>query len=185
MLNTSNTLSINLTTGVLTPSDPISIRATLTITLTNYGSLTSSNMRAALYRLNRTTSVDGTLVATANTFTSFVGAMSLNTTEIVASFTDCESVRQGERLRFDLLVWDITSSYYTIWDHLDCVYEAALTSDATAVSPIGTSTTTWGNLKLSGSTLYIYNTSDGLYYPLTSAGATTEAHLELGTGIPL
>lgn len=184
MLNTTNSLSVDLTTGILTPSDPLSIRASVTMTLTNYGALSTGNMKAALYRLNRT-GVDGTLVASCNTFTAWVGALSLNTTEIVASFTDCQAIRQGEKLRFDLLVWDSTSNRYMVWDHLDCAYETALASDSSAVSPIGVSTTTWGNLKISGGTIYIYNSSDGLYYPLTSAGASTQAHLELGTGAAL
>jgi hypothetical protein len=141
-------------------------------------------MRAALYRLNRS-GVDGTLVATCNTFTSFVGSMSLNTTEMLAAYTDLEKVRQYEKLRFDLLVWDASASVYMIWDHLDVIWEEALSSSATNVSPISTGTTLWGNLKLIDGVIHLQSTTDSEWYPFTAAGADTTVHPELGTtGIP-
>jgi hypothetical protein len=184
MLNgAANTLSVNLTTGVITPSDPISARASVTLTLTGTGSLTSSNMRAALYRLNRS-GVDGTLCATCSSFTAFVGALSLNTTELLAAFTDCEAIRQGEKLRFNLLIWDASQSVYMIWDFMLVAYETAVLSTAVNVSPISTGTTLWGNLKLISGVIHLQSTTDNEWYPLTAVGQDATVHPQLGeTGI--
>lgn len=186
MFLTESTLSVNLTTGVITQSDPISARRTLSITLTGTGSLVDSNMRAALYRLNRN-GVDGLLVATCNTFSgavnNFLGTMSLNTSEMVAAFTNLPSVREWETLRFELLVYDASTDYYLIWDGIQAAYEYALAAGTPgSVSPITSSTTIWGNLKLEGGTLYIQNLDTGLWNPLTSRGADNQQHLELGDG---
>lgn len=184
MLNTTNTLTANLTTGALTPSAVVSARASLAITLTGTGSLTTGNMRAALYRLNRS-GIDGTIVATCNTFTAFVGAMTLNTTELVAAFTDLEAVRQGEIARFDLLIWDASNSLYMVWDHLDVSYEFPLVAGTSNVSPISTGTTLWGNFRLINGVVSILSLTDNKYYPLTLAGQDTTVHEVLGeTGTP-
>jgi len=185
MLQTSSTLTANLTTGVLTPSDPISARASLALTLSGIGSLSASNMRAALYRLSRN-GIDGDLVGTCNAFTlsgsTFVGTMSLNTTELVAAYTNLPSVREYETLRFHLLVWDTTATVYTLWDYLDVAYEYALTSDASSVSPISTTTETWGNLKLSGGVIHLYNITTGKYCELRAEGEDDVQHMLLGDG---
>jgi len=106
--------------------------------------------------------------------------MSLNTTELVAAFTAIEAVRQYEKLRFDLLIWDASASVYTIFDHLDVSYEFALSAAAAAsVTPITGTTDTWGNLKLSGGTIYVLNLTDGEYYPLRLAGADDQVHVDV------
>lgn len=188
MLLTPSTVSINLTTGVITPSDPVSARKTLAITLTGTGSASADNQRAALYRLNRN-GIDGTLVATCNTFTgsvnAFAGTMSLNTAEVVAAFTDLVAVRQYETLIFSMLIYDAADSIYTVWDDLAVAYEFALAAGTPPnVDPLSGSTTIWGNLKLSGGTLWLYNIDTGKYDPLTARGddAADQQHLDLGAG---
>jgi hypothetical protein len=189
MFQKISTLSINLTTGSLDQSDPISARASLAITLTGIGSLVAGNMKAALYRLNRN-GIDGTLVATCDTFTlsagTFVGSMSLNTAEVVAAFTDLPVVREYEKARFQILIYDSSASVYMIWEFVDLSYEYPLAAGTPpAVSPITSATTTWGNFKLIGGVINIQSTTDGLWYPLTLAGAGTTIHEQLGeTGIP-
>ena len=182
MFQIASTASVNLTTGVITPSDPISARASLTLTLAGTGSLSAANMRTVLYRLNKN-GIDVTLVATCSTFTgpanAFVGTMSLNTTELVAAFTAI-SARQYETLRFNLLVYDASESVYIVDEHLDVAYEVALAGATPGhVSPITTSTITWGNFRLSGGVIYIQNLTDGLFYPLRLAGASTQVHADI------
>ena len=189
MLQTQSTLSINLQTGSLDQSDPISARASLAITLSGIGSLTASNMRAALYRLNRN-GIDGTLVATCNTFvlsgSTFIGAMSLNTAEVIAAFTALEAVREYEKARFDLLIYDGSQEVYMVFDHIDVSYEFPLAAGTPpSVSPITSSTTVWGNMKLIGGVIHVQSTDDGEWYPLTLAGTSTTIHEVLGTtGVP-
>jgi hypothetical protein len=108
--------------------------------------------------------------------------MSLNTTEVVAAFTDLAAVRQYETCQFDLLVWDTTNNIYTIWDHLNVAYEFALTSDASSVSPIDAGTTTWGNLRSYGGNIYVYNVETGLWNKLTAAGIDDQQHMLLDNG---
>jgi hypothetical protein len=185
MFLTASTATINLSTGVIAQSDPVSARKTLALTLTNVGDKNVDNIRAALYRLNRN-GVDGTLVATCNTFTlsgtSFVGSMNLNTTEVVTAYTNLVSPRQYETLRFDLLVWDASDNVYIIWDGLNVAFEVAVTDGSTNVSPIDTSTVIWGTLKLSDGVIYLFNPDTGLYNKLTAKGANEVQHLELGEG---
>ena len=182
MWQTSSTLSVNLTTGAITQSDPISARASLQITLTGVGSLVAANMKAALYRFDLSNS--GTLVATCTTFTgstSFTGVMSLNTSELIAAFTACEAVRQYEKLRFVLLIYDASQDVYTIYDHIDVSYENSLAGATPgSVSPIASSTTVWGNFKLISGVINIQSVTDGKWYPLTVAGADTTVHGVVG-----
>lgn len=180
MFQKASTLSINLTTGSLDQSDPISARASLAITLTGIGSLVAGNMKAALYRLNRN-GVDGTLVATCDTFTlsagTFVGSMSLNTSEVVAAFTDLPVVREYEKARFQILIYDSSASVYMVWDFVDVSYEYPLAAGTPpAVSPITSSTDTFGDIKLHLGSLYKYNATDGLWYKWTIAGVGNVVH---------
>lgn len=189
MLQTQAALTVNLTTGVLTPSDPISARKALAITLSGTQSLTAGNMRAALYRLNED-GVSGTLVATCSTFTgpadAFVGSMSLNTYEVIKSFLDIGDVREYQTLRFDLLIYDASQAIYMVWDHINVAYEFALAGATPGnVSPITSGTEAWGNFKLISGTIHLQSTSDGEFYPLTAAGSDATIHPVMGeTGIP-
>lgn len=190
MLATSGSVSIDLTLGLVTITGIVSARSTITVTLTGTQLLTNSNMRLALYRLNRN-GVDGTLVATCQTFTgaanAFVGSLSLNTAEVVAAFTDMKVVRQGEMARFDLIIYDASQSLvFMVWDHLEVAYENVLVAATPSnVTPISAGTTTWGNFKLINGVLHVLSTDDGEYYPLTFAGTDGTIHEVIGeTGIP-
>jgi hypothetical protein len=189
MYQTASTVTLNLTTGAITQSDPVSARASLSITLTGTGSLVNSNIKAALYRLNRV-GIDGTLVATCDTFTgpanAFVGAMSLNTAEVVAAFTDLVSLREYETCEFTLLVYDASQAVYLYVGKLDVAYEYPLAAGTPpSVSPITSSTTTWGNYKLIAGVIHIQSATDGKWYPLTLAGQDSTVHEVLGeTGVP-
>lgn len=190
MRQTASTLSVNLTTGAITQSTPISARSSLAITLTGTGSLVAANMKAALYRLN-VNGIDGTLVATCDTFSgplnAFVGAMSLNTAELVAAFTNLEAVREYETLEFTLLIYDATQAVYTIYDHINVSYEYPLAAGTPpSVSPISVGTDTFGDLKLHAGSLYKQSPTDGLWYKWGVAGAGTQVHETLdNTGIAL
>jgi len=184
MYQTASTLTVNLTTGEIDQSQPISARASLSITLTGTGSLVAANMKAALYRLN-TDGINGTLVATCDTFSgpadAFVGSMSLNTAELVAAFTSLVSIREYERLRFALLIYDATQDVYLVYDYINVAYEFALAAGTPpSVSPITSSTTIWGNFKLINGVINLQSTTDGLWYPFTAAGTGTTIHEELG-----
>jgi hypothetical protein len=187
MLLTPSTVSINLSTGVVTPSDPVSARRTLAITLTGTGAASSDNQKAALFR-RCVNGLDGTLCATCDTFTggvdAFVGTMSLNTQQVVAAFTDLVALKRYETLRFDLVIWDAQDAIYTVWDDLNVAYEFPLSSDTPpAVSPITSSTTIWGQLKLESGSLYLRNAETGKYNLLQARGADDGQHLDLGPGV--
>jgi hypothetical protein len=190
MLSIASTASVSLVTGYVTQSDPVSARATLQLTLNGAGTEVAANMRAALYRLNRA-GVDGALVATCNTFAgasaAMLGSMSLNTTELVTAFTNLKAPRQYEQLRFDLLVYDASPGVlvYTFWGSLNVAYEIGLAATG-SVNPITGTTTSWGNLKVSGGVVYLLSAADGLYYPVTGAGSGTTIHPVYGeTGVAL
>jgi len=180
MYQTASTVTLNLTTGAIAQSDPVSARASLSITLTGTGSLVNSNIKAALYRLNRV-GIDGTLVATCDTFTgpanAFVGAMSLNTAEVVAAFTDLVSLREYETCEFTLLVYDASQAVYLYVGKLDVAYEYPLAAGTPpSVSPITSSTDTFGDMKLHAGSLYKQSPTDGLWYKWGVSGAGTQAH---------
>jgi hypothetical protein len=190
MLSTASSATVSLVNGVVVQSDPVSARANLQLTLSGAGSETAANMRAALYRLNFS-GVDGTLVATCNTFTgaaaAMLGSMSLNTTELVAAFTNLHAPRQYESLKFDLLVYDASPGtlMYTFWGSLNVAYEVGLAATG-SVNPITGTTDTFGNLKVSGGMVYIQSVDDGLWYPVTGAGAGSTIHPVYGeTGVAL
>lgn len=184
MLQTASTLAVDLTTGELNQSDPISARSSVAITLTGVGSLSAANMKAALYRLNRN-GIDGTLVATCNTFvlssSTFIGTMSLNTAEVIAAFTALEQVREYEKAVFTLLVYDASQAVYMVYDTIDVSYEFPLASGTPpAVTPITSSTTQWGNFRLINGIISIQSVDDGEYYPLTVGGSDATVHGVIG-----
>ena len=185
MLQTASTLSIDLVSGSLDQSDPISAKANLAITLTSPGSLTASNIKAALYRLNRN-GVDGTLVATCNSFNlssgALVGSMSLNTQELVTAFTNFEALRQYEKATFTILVYDASQNVYLVFTNIDLSWENSLASGTPpSVSPITSGTTSWGNFKLlAGGVIGIQSTDDGEYYQLTVGGVGQTVHGVIG-----
>jgi hypothetical protein len=188
MLTVAQTASVNLATGVVTQGD-LSARANLQLTLVGVGTETVANYRAALYRLNAN-GVEGTLAATCNSFsglaTAMLGSMSLNTTELVSAFTDLQTVRQGEQLKFELLVWDASPGVlvFNVWSSLYVGYEFALAGVVTAsVNPITGTTVSWGNLKIQAGQIYVLNTTTGEYDPLTAAGVDGQQHLDVGDGI--
>lgn len=189
MLQTSSTITVNLTTGAKTPSVPIAARSSLAITLTGIGSLVAANIKSALYRFSPFLST-GTLVATCDSFTlsgsTFVGAMSLNTAELVAAFTDLPTVRQYQPLRFWLLIYDSSASVYIVVDNIDVSYEYPLVAGTPpAVSPITSSTTVFGNLKLISGVVNIWDVTDSQWHPITASGAGSEIHINLDqTGVP-
>jgi hypothetical protein len=190
MLNVAQSLSVNLTTGVITQSDIVSARSSLPVTLTGTGSLVNTNMRMALYR-RLLSGVDGTLVATCSSFTgpldAFSGSLNLNTDEVVSAFTDLQSVRQGEKLAFDMLIYDNSQDVYMVWDKLNVSYEHDLVAGTPgSVTPITSGTAVWGDIRLYAGSLYKYSITDGLWYKWYGAGAGTTIHEELSeTGISL
>jgi len=192
MFLTPSTVTINLSTGVVTPSDPVSARKTLAVTLTGTGSATVQNQRIALYRLCRN-GIDGTLVATGTDLgagvqfsgpaNNFIGTMSLNTAELVKAFTDMTALRQYEVGVFKVLVYDASDTIYTIFDDIAVTYEYPLAAGTPPnVSPIVSGTTIWGNMKLENGGIYLWNADTGLWNLLTSRGPDNQQHLELGDG---
>ena len=175
----ASTLSVNLTTGVVTQSDPILIRDSCAVTLTGTGSHVNSNMKLALYRWLKST---GTLVGTVNTFTgaldNFGGSLNLNVTPIITVFeTNLHGIRQFEKADFDLYIYDASQTFYLVQEKISVSYQNALgTGTPGSVDPITAATTSWGDLKLYGGSLYKYNVTDGLYYKWTAAGAGSQAH---------
>ena len=190
MLPTTPTLSVNLTTGLVSQSDPIPVRNTTQVTLTGTGSFVNTNMRLALYRLSNDLA-SGTLCATCSSFTgavnAFTGSLNLNTSEMVTAFSNLEMVRQAEKLRFELFIYDNTTDYYTIWDSINVSYEHALVAGTpAAVTPITTGSLVWGDIRLYAGSLYKYSVTDGLWYKWIGAGAGTQIHEEFDTtGISL
>lgn len=195
MLLTPSTVTINLSTGVITQSDPVSARRTLAITLTGTGNANVQNQRIALYRLCKS-GIDGTLVATGTDlgagvqFTgpanNFVGTMSLNTAELVKAFTDMTALRQYEVGIFRVLVYDASDTVYTIFDDLAVTYEFPLAAGTPPnVSPIVSGTEIWGNLKLQNGGIYLWNVDTGKYDLLTARGddSVDQQHIDLGPGI--
>ena len=184
MLQTQSTVTVNLQTGSLSQSDPISARSSLGITLVGIGSLSAINMKAALYRLN-TAGIDGTLVATCDSFSmssgTFVGSMDLNTAEVIQAFTDMEAIRQYEKATFQIIVYDASQAVYMVCDDIAVSYEYPLVAGTPpSVSPITSGSTTWGNMKLIGGVIHVLSSTDGLYYPLTLAGTGATIHEVLG-----
>lgn len=192
MLATTQTLSVNLVTGVVTQTN-LSARNTLNLTLVGSGSETAANMRAGLYR-RQTNGTDGTLVASCSTFagpsSAMVGSLSLNTTELMAAFAALQSVRQGEKMRLDFLVWDASPGVlaWNIWDHVLVMYENDLSGATTGtVNPITGTTTSWGSFKIYNGKTYLQSVEDGLWYEVMGmAGTGGTAHPIYGeTGIAL
>ena len=181
----ASTLSIDLVTGVITQSDPLLARDSCTVTLTTPGSHAATNMKLALYRWLGDL---GTLVGAVNTFTgstSYSGSLDTNVEELIAVFTDdIVSVRQFERLDFDVLVYDSTVDYYLVEGTVTVAYQEALAAGTPGtVTPITSGTGTWGNLKLHAGTIYIQSVTDGLWYPIGAAGAGDEVSYTLpGSG---
>jgi hypothetical protein len=179
MLNAAQSFSVDLATGYVVQTD-VSARNTVSVLLSGTGSLVNTNMRMALFRLNRS-GVDGTLCASCSSFTgpvnAFAGSLNLNTAEVVASFTDLKAVRQQETIRFDILVYDNTSPIYTVWSSLNVSYEFPLASGTPpAVTPITAGTLVWGSLRLHAGSLYKYNETSGLWAKWSVSGASPTAH---------
>jgi hypothetical protein len=189
MLNSAQSISVDLATGYVVQTD-VSARNSIAVTLTATGTLVNTNLRMALFRLNRE-GVDGTLCASCSSFTgpvnAFVGSLDLNTAEVVAAFTALKAVRQQETIRFDLLVYDNTNPIYTVWSSLNVSYEFPLAAGTPAsVTPITAGTLVWGDLRLYAGSLYKYSATDGLWYKWSGAGAGSTVHEVLDeTGISL
>jgi hypothetical protein len=80
-----------------------------------------------------------------------------------------------------MLLYDAADSVYTVWGDLPVAYEFALAAGTPPnVDPLSGGTTIWGNLKLEGGTLWLYNVDTGKYCALTARGEDDGQHLDLG-----
>ena len=179
-----STITVNVTTRRVLQSDPVYSRdANCILTLTDFGGLSVANFRAALYR-------GDTLVATCSTFVlssgDAVGTLSLNTAELVAVFTPVSGLRAFECFDFILYVYDASQADYLFRGVVAVTYDMPLNAGTPpAVSPITSSTTIFGNLKLINGVVHVLSTDDGEWYPFTAAGSDQTIHPVLGeTGIP-
>lgn len=173
----SNTLSINLTTGRITASDPLAIRKTAVVTLTGTGSYVNTNMRLAVMW-------KGAVVAQCSTFTgpadAFVGSLDLNTVEMVAVMTTGKA-RDYEKKVCQLVVYDASTIGFVVNDRVDLRNTPARDTDVLPgnVTPITTGTLVWGNLMLKDGVSRMYNPTTGHWHKYTMEGSGAEIHYVL------
>ena len=187
-----STITVNIATRRVVQSDPVWARdVACVLNLTNYGSVTASNMRAALYRVGVTDPVATAPVAPA-TFVVTDGVasavLSTETVELIAVFTAHTGLRSYEQLDFKLLVYDAADSlgqYLFMGDITIQNNPALLPGTPPHVVPITPGTTIFGNIEVIGGIAGMRSTTDGEWYPLTLAGSGQTTHLVTGeTGTP-
>ena len=105
---------------------------------------------------------------------------------MLAAFTAMEAVRQWEKAAFEVLIYDASTDQYMVWDKIHVSYDLSLAAATPpSVSPLTSSTTVWGNLKLISGIIHRQSVSDGAWYPLTRAGSDATVHEVIGeVGIP-